>query len=199
MTPKDLRSICDIDCDNYQVIVDNFKHACKYHNKRKAVFLKGHLSSGGMCPHLFHKAYPYALALLYGANFRESKEENNLNIPCPALNSPITIKIYRVKQRGLIDRISNALKEVLIILGFHCNPLYYRVHMKVISADIGCNYNHSENDTFEFNIGNASELCPAAFDAIFPQLLRQGHRPMVVCPDHLGKVSFRIGRCDEQQ
>lgn len=197
MKSKEYINICDIDLKRCYVCVTDFKKPCKYHNKKGGIYNRKGLSPDGMCPHLFHKAYPYALALLYGARFKGAEENATIAVTCPALEDPISIEVYRIRQDGVTERIKNFLKELLVLLNLHCNPLYYRVYMKVIKASWGCRYNHREADVFEFNIGDSAEVCPAAFDAVFPQLVKQEGSLSIVCPDHLGKVSFRTGRYDD--
>lgn len=192
MNPKENTAICDIEFQDQCVYVVDFKKACKYHSKRNEVLSKKSLSPKGMCPHLFHRVYPYALALLYNANLIELRQNRPITIVCPALKSSVSIEVYRERQNSLAEMTKNFLKGILVLLNLHCNPLYYRVFMKVIKTTGRCRYSHNENEIFEFNIGDSAELCPAAFDAIFPQMLKQEGNLPVMCPDHLGKVSFLI-------
>ena len=185
-----MNSICDIEFKDYSVSVASFKKACKYHNKINETFSCNNISPRGMCPHLFHKIYPYALALLYGAEISGLNSKQSIVISCPGLHKSISMEISRVRQNNLVEGIKNFLKEIAVKLNLHCNPLYYRVYMKVMEIKERCPYEHKKGETFEFNVGDSPEICPAAFDAMFPGLLKQSDNLSVVCPDHLGQVSF---------
>jgi uncharacterized repeat protein (TIGR04076 family) len=91
-----------------------------------------------------------------------------------------------------------------------------RVMIKIIKKEGNCPCTYRDGDVFEFNPGNLQitkdmilslgypkEICPAAFDSIYPflgaYLIRQklpwankDFRSIIQCPDHNANVSFKI-------
>ena len=50
----------------------------------------------GLCPDLNHSAYPYALAMLYGASFDFEKEKDVVNAQCPAPHGNVHFQVKRI-------------------------------------------------------------------------------------------------------
>ncbi len=189
MSDRKIIQVCDLNISAQQACVTDFKKACKYHNRKGEVFSGNSLSCDGLCPHLFHRAYPYALALLYNSQFTDSSSRQ-LVIDCPSTINNVKLQVYRLKQGALGKRAINLLKKILVMFNIHCNPLEYRVFLKITSLADGCPCLHKPGQEFEFNSGNLAGLCPAAFDAIFAQLLKREDSAVVVCPDHIGNIKF---------
>jgi uncharacterized repeat protein (TIGR04076 family) len=169
---------------------------CKYYRTGKESFNLSTLGPPGLCLDLYSSAYPYCLALLYGAEFSWEKDKNAVNAQCPAPTKTVHFEVRRVPLEKAI--MSNGIKKdknILIrIIDLAESPGEY---------ENGCACNHAPGQEFEFNQGDfLDQMCPAAFYNIYPtikQVLSRGKLPWTRagkvyarCPDNNPKITFEI-------
>lgn len=146
----------------------------------------------GLCPDLNHSAYPYALAMLYGASFDFENNADVVNAQCPAPEGNVHFQVRRVK-----------LPKVEISKGVKKNV---KIFIRITSIDKkaeGCCCSQKVGEEYEFNQGDLLEqMCPAALYNIYPTLKAvTGHgkerwtkdgKTFVQCPDNFSKLKFEI-------
>jgi len=172
------------------------KHTCKYYRKENEVFDLQHLGPKGLCLDLYFSAYPYCLALLYGASFSWEKDKNAVNAQCPAADGSVHFEVRRIPLKKEI--ISHGIKKKCKIM-----IKITRVEKPSGTYAHGCTCAHKAGQEFEFNQGDdLSQMCPAAFNNIYPNLkaLLSGGNPnwtkgkkiFMQCPDNISAIMFEI-------
>ncbi|MFH1225470.1 MAG: hypothetical protein V1676_06735 [Candidatus Diapherotrites archaeon] len=176
----------------FAVSVASMSKRCgKYHPKQGEVFDALRLAPKGLCLHAYHVLYPYALALLYGADLSAlgSGGRGSVVVRCP--NGAATFEVCRSGKKGkkaiaLLNRISKEIRPVDL-------PLY-GISMRVVSVHGHCPQKHRAGEKFglkEFNILGRKELCPAGFDAVFPLMFApRGAKLRARCPDSGANVVY---------
>jgi uncharacterized repeat protein (TIGR04076 family) len=170
---------------------------CKYH-KRKGQEYKPNDIIRDFCSDAFYAAYPYCLALLYGADKNEFKN-GRVCLSCPNPKG-IIFEARRVHCRPFYTRIVKKILEWLI-----AKILYppdwenWHIKLRVIKNHGGCPANFTAGKTYWFNIRRLDELCPASFHAIYPFFLpylleynslwqKERSSIEIHCPDHQGMI-----------
>jgi len=134
----------------------------------------------GMCVEAFHNIYPYALGLLYNIN------QDKFKVRCPKGN--IVFEIRR-EQQDLIHKAKYHLKSLIDPI-YPVDPRNHRIFIKVAKLEGECLNNHKIGQEYEFNQDKQTELCPAAFDSIYPFICAGGNP--LCCQDHLTNVAFGL-------
>lgn len=173
------------------------KKICKYHKRRGQEYKPDDVVRD-FCSDAFYVAYPYCLALLYGANKNEFKE-GRVHLCCPNPKG-IAFEVRRVHCWPLYIRIGKT------ILGWMVGKILYpldwedwHIQIKVTRNQGKCPANFSVGKTYWFNIGRLDELCPASFHGIYPVLLpyllgynlpwqKEGETANIHCPDDEGMI-----------
>ena len=167
---------------------------CKYFRSKDMVEVFDVTSMGpkGLCPDLTHSAYPYALAMLYGAVFDFENEPDVVNAQCPAPHGNVHFQVRREKLPKV--EISKGVKKKV------------KIFIRITSIDDkaeNCCCNQKVGAEYEFNQGDLLEqMCPAALYNIYPTIKAvTGHgkerwtkngKTFVQCPDNFSKLKFEI-------
>lgn len=173
------------------------KSPCRYHLNSGGTV---RVAPRGFCLDALHTIYPYGLALLYDASFKNGGSDSSISVCCPNSKNKV---IFEVKR---IQAVSNGIKILKDIFAKIFGTLFYPVDMinyRVIYTVSGirgkCPVGHKVGEEFEFNIWDREELCPASFHSVFPFLLLRnqgisfqwkddGKVCEVSCPDCQGTV-----------
>lgn len=157
-----------------------------------------------LCLEAYHICYPHCLALSYGASLN-----NNLNdficLRCPSPNHYLKLKIIKK------PKIGNTFFRFLDTVLKHIMPrdiLCSNVYIQVVDQKGKCPKNIKKGNIFKFNntFGH-TELCPAAFDSLYPSMRlldkkilppwsKNGLTATAQCPDHITSIKFQLKRID---
>lgn len=174
---------------------------CRYYKESSKVYDFKKLTAGGLCIHAFHSVYSSCLRLLY------TQDKNNIktSIVCPNVDDYVEFEVVQVKYSDVKQRILNTLKYYLRKIGVPCDYLMHQVFIKVTSVNKHCLMNHQVGDTFEFNLGQSVEICPASFESLYPviyslnlqnqfkqDLLEDNESLCLVCPSHMVNIKYHI-------
>jgi uncharacterized repeat protein (TIGR04076 family) len=144
-------------------------------------------------------AYPYALSLLYDAQFswRKKIDKDSVVAQCLRPKNQMVFMIKRVKNPHINKALLKKYQEerYKIIIDF----IRKKGGKKDCSDCLGYK-NMIVGKGFEFNRGDLSPICPAAFNQMFPYLaalLLSGQKKFKVkfaCPDPRTNVIFQLGK-----
>lgn len=174
------------------------KQTCKYYRYCNEAFDLEHLGPKGLCLDLYFAAYPYFLALLYGAKFSWENDKNTVHAQCPAPSGSVHFEVRRIPLEKEI--LSEGIKKKVKII----------VKITYIEEQVG-DYNYScicsqkVGQEFEFNQGDFLEqMCPAAFYNIYPTIKSmllnrekrwsKGGKVYMQCPDNNIGIMFEISK-----
>lgn len=169
------------------------KKICKYCKRRGQEF-RPHDIVRDFCPDALFVAYPYALALLYGAEGECQKGRVHLRCPHP---QGIVMEVRRVHCRPLWLRLLKRLFDWVV-----ARVLYpvdwedWHIRVRVLENRGACPANYVPGTTYWLNVRRTDELCPAAFHGIYPFVLADhgaGAEERSIprrlhCPDHEGII-----------
>lgn len=162
-------------------------HKCRYHKKDQH-YSQQQMVPRGLCIEAFHSIYPFALGLLYGAN------KNRFQVMCPKGEVIFDVRREPVDS---IKKLKFHLKS-LIDPFYPVDPRKHKVLIKVVECKGICLKKHEGGQEFEFNQEKRTELCPAAFDSIFPYIYAYETSKKIPdycslsCQDHLTNVVFAL-------
>jgi uncharacterized repeat protein (TIGR04076 family) len=176
------------------------KHTCKYYRSMLEEFGLNSLGPEGICLDLYYAAYPYCLALLYGAKFTWENDKNAVNAQCPAPAGNVHFQVMRKPLKKQI--ISNGIKK-------KCRIIIKITHIEksVLKCKNGCDCKLMAGQKFEFNQGDdLNQMCPAAFYNIYPNIktfmnskkaswMKDG-KIFMQCPDNISGIMFEITKND---
>lgn len=182
--------------------VENFskqglkKHTCKYFRKKHEKFSLTQLGPKGLCLDLYFAAYPYCLALLYGAHFSWEKDALAVSAQCPAPEGNVHFEVRKepLTQQILSNGIKKNCKIVITVTAVEPSKKRFRN---------GCVCRHKKGEKFEFNQGDdLTQMCPAAFYTLYPNLkvmLNGGKASWIKekkvymqCPDNISGIMFKL-------
>lgn len=199
-----MNDICGVSFDELKLKTGHYKRTCRYHRKPGQEFGSGQLYPKGCCPHLYIAVYPYALSLLYDAEYVQSdaRVDRKITICCPSATNNVTVE---VGIKWAFPYIVRWLKAAAIkTLQFLKIPAEYPdrdVLLRVIEVKGNCPLYIKKNDVFKFNLHNRQELCPASFYNLYPALLKcatgfESNKDIttpVHCPDPYGVFYYTTG------
>jgi len=174
-----------------------FTHRCRYHKwPRREEYDRRNWIPEGLCPELFHAAYPSCLALIYS-------EKPGISRPlyCPE-GARVQVLITTEDRRA--TPLRKAAMKVFHIAGKNIEIPFRRCRIHVMRAG-DCPIGMSRGTSFEFNMGGLPQLCPAFFHNSYPVLaaLMRGAKPpwrglednggLVQCPDCLSNITMAYG------
>lgn len=168
-------------------VIGKDTHKCRYHRKGQR-YTSFQMAPGGLCIEAFHSIYPYALGLLYGV------EAERFYVRCPKGS---VIFLVERKPAKFIPMLKYRIKA-LIDPFYPGDPRKYQVSIKVFQLEAKCLKGHKEGEEFEFNQDNKNELCPAAFDSIYPFIYAYKSSKKIpkgcslCCQDHLTNIVFNL-------
>lgn len=189
--PKDLNSI------KLKVVNSNGK--CHYHPAAgQEINLKESLPKG-MCPYIYVAAYPYALSLLYDAEFSWRKKADKDSVIAQCLR-PKNQMVFMVKRIANPNIDKERLKKF--------EEERYKIFIKLLEKNgVGndCSdclgyENMIVGKEFEFNRGDLPEICPAAFNQMFPYLIEfiyskeSSGVAQYACPDPKTNIIFEMSK-----
>ncbi len=173
------------------------KSPCRYHSSPGGIV---RIARRGLCLDAFHAIYPYALAMLYDANFNNDDTHSSVSICCPSPKYKVVFKIKRIQavSNGL-KALKNILAKIFETFFYPIDVINYKVIYSVSDIHGKCPAGHKIGEQFEFNLWDKEELCPASFHSVFPFLLlenqgipfrwKDGSEACEVsCPDCQGAV-----------
>jgi len=180
---------------SFNLSLGHFDHRCRYHKwPRREQYDNSNWIPAGLCPELFHAAYPSCLATLYGGGKAATSE-----VVCPHEGKvKLGIKLEERRTIGL----RRAAMRVLRLFGMNTEVPLHRCFLEVLEADSGCPWRIQSGTKFEFNMGELFELCPAMFHNAYPALaarMRGASFPwpeldkgggVVQCPDSISNITM---------
>lgn len=181
--------------DNIAVEVVSMKKKCRYHDTLNQKYAFTDLTDG-VCPDLYHIAYPYALALLYDARFDRSGDcpgsDNSeaVEVRCP--RGSVTLKLERVQTLPKPVKKAKQMAEKFSekILNFPIDKIDYQIKLTVTSVAGSCSFKHKSGDEFQMNLWDKCIMCPATFDALYPMMCKVSNglsdEELVACQDYEG-------------
>lgn len=188
------------DCFSYEkqhIKASAVKSPCRYHSSPGGIV---RVAPIGLCLDAFHAIYPYALAMLYDANFKNDGAHSSVSICCPSPKYKVVFKIKRVQAvSNGIKVLKNILAKIFETFFYPIDVINYKVIYTVSGIQGKCPAGHKIGEQFEFNLWDKEELCPASFHSAFPFLLlenqgisfrwKDGSEACEVsCPDCQGAV-----------
>lgn len=177
------------------------KGRCRYHLENSKDFGFNQLAPDGLCIHAFHSAYSSCLRLLY------TGKKNNFaaRFICPDVKGSVEFETLAVRHSNIRFRLMQTLKYCLRRIGVPCDYLIKRILIKVTNSKNVCPMGHKIGDTFEFNLGDKPEICPASFESVYPvfyavklkQALGEADvintEPLCLeCPSHSVNIRYHI-------
>lgn len=181
--------------NNYSLeVIDQDSNRCRYH-RRGFKYSPTQIVPKGLCPEAFHSIYPFALGLLYHANTSDKENRNSFLVRCP--EGSVIFEVRRVAKKFL-KHLEFQLKKVISVF-YSVDLREYDILISVVESGDECLRNHRVGQEFEFNQEKQSELCPAAFDSIFPfvyaSVSSKENAPkdcFLSCQDHLTNIVFGL-------
>jgi len=186
---------------DFDLRLGHFTHRCRYHKfpKRERYDERNWIPEG-LCPELFHAAYPSCLAKIYGGGGSALEE-----IHCPNAGKAL-VRIEVDERIGVGTR--RAAEGVLRLAGVNTEIPSHRCRLKVIEAEKDCPLEMKAGAIYEFNMGGRRGICPAMFHNAYPTLTSvfrgaeapwpglPGHRGCVQCPDDVSNITmyYRVRR-----
>lgn len=169
-------------------------HRCRYHKwPLREKYDETNWIPKGLCPEMFHAAYPACLAMIYGG------EGVPREITCPSGKVRVRIELE--------DRPLKILREAGMkgfnILRMNTEIPLKRCFLRTIEAD-GCPLGTIAGALYEFNMGDNRGICPAMFHNIYPPLSAKmagrpfpwpelvGCRGIVQCPDSVSGITMKF-------
>ncbi|MBI5873617.1 MAG: TIGR04076 family protein [Candidatus Omnitrophica bacterium] len=166
-----------------QIEVISKEGACRYHAKG-CRYDGAAITPAGLCPEIYHNAYPYCLSLIYGASFDEE-----ILVRCPSTEAQVVVQI-RSKPMPLFLMPGQVLRTVLNLF----TPIEIARKQAIIlikSVQGPCRKEHKACQEYLFPLGSkffayhwsagayffeklglklksSKELCPAFFDSFYP-------------------------------
>lgn len=181
------------------ISVKEFKKKCGFHKTGREAYTETQLGPHDFCIDAYYTIYPYLLALLYDANFKDE-----LILKCPNLLEPIYMKL-KVRYKK-IKPVLNVLEKTLRVLGSPKDAIDKIIQVEIIKPSKSCKYKFTNKTLFSFIIPNIHEICPASFYSIYPSIylycknnnLLWGNTDEcnILCPDPKSSINYSI-RCNE--
>lgn len=163
---------------------------CRYHrSKRDIPFFKA--VPDGFCVEAFHASFPAAFAML---STDRNLFKNGCKVICPA-----GMCRFELNRKPLLNilLLLRQLAHWVISFVYPIEVLWWKTSIKVLeSAD--CPYDFKIGSEYEINVGQTDDLCPAAFNNVYPSIIKNifnGNRPhnyQLACPDHKTNVSIEF-------
>jgi len=179
----------------FQFRLGRFDHRCRYHKlPRREYYDQYNWIPNGMCPELYHAAYPTCLAAIYGGGWHFPD-----TVVCPN-SGKVRLKI-RVVDRAAYE-LRKAVMQSLQKIGLNTELPLRRCYLKVEETSPDCPFEMKLGREFEFNMGDLPELCPAMFHNAYPALVAGmggsafpwysggDIRGIVQCPDNVSNITM---------
>ena len=157
---------------------------CRYHRARQ-MGRQVELVEPGMCPLAFAGLYPS----LFARHCNRARQGESTRY-CPAGENGVLFRVWTEKKPFTLSGGSIDLARRFLNL---LTPV--EVHDRIIrfeAADKGtaCPLALKPGDGFSFNISRAGEMCPSAFNSVYPLINDKARESLYSCPDHKVQVRF---------
>lgn len=166
---------------------------CRYH-KRKARLPVCKMAPDGLCPEAFHAVFPLGFAM-FSAERKILPDGNKVRCPAGRV-------VFELQRCPFLDiaQLPRQILHRIINLFYPLEVLRWKVIIKVLTSN-DCPYAYSPGATFEVNMGQTDDLCPAAFNSIYPVVApnvfdENSREVALACPDHKTNVLIRFGSGD---
>ena len=182
---------------------------CGYHVENQQ-YEFADISPVALCPEAFHNVYYISLGLLFNAKYKEKR----MTLKCPGTENYVVLKATFEKLNRRF-RAFNRIKSVFQWAYPGQVYLYGRLVWKAVEVKGECPFGITEGAKFYINMGNIQltkkllfpmgqphELCPAAFDNIFPTLpilhienrypYSDSPKDHIQCPDDNVNITFEV-------
>jgi uncharacterized repeat protein (TIGR04076 family) len=179
-------------CGDYKhltVSVNKLENKCRYHDSYVSYY-HNNFAPPGLCPDIFHVAYPFALALLYDADFSGREKKDSVTVSCPN-NKGIKLMIKREERHfRLTLKFIKVLEKVFEKFFYPVDKIYNDISLTVVSTGGECPRKHQLNEKYYLNIRDKNVMCPATFSSLFPHLVLSSYGGatdrLIHCPDCQG-------------
>lgn len=162
---------------------------CRYHplsSRRQKVSLV----SQKMCPLAYLNLYPILFAL------HCSQDSSKLRVDskklCPLGLEGIEFKIYTTPIKFSLRTYTKIFICKLINLLIPFEVHNKNIVIEVVDEGKGCPLGIRKGDIYSFNLYNSNELCPAAFNSVYPFLDSVKADHVISCPDYRTHVRYSI-------
>lgn len=173
-----------------KLVYDANDNRCRYHEK-SSDDKNINIFSQGMCPIAYMNLYPTLFALHLNQEPDQLQiDPNNHTVYCPIGRDGVQFKVYT---KRLKFNFKAYLKIAVSWLANQIMPVEVfnkTTHIEAISDGKGCPLEIKKGDTFYFNLDHTDELCPAAFNSVYPFLDVVNNNFTAGCPDYRTHVSF---------
>jgi uncharacterized repeat protein (TIGR04076 family) len=167
----------NVDCGNYKnltVSVCNLDIKCRYHDS-SVTYSDDCFASPGLCPDAFHVAYPFALALLYDADFTQRGKKDSVIVGCPRI-AGLRLLVQREERHSIFFlKFIKFLEKIFEFFFYPVDKIYNDISLTVVLSGDRCPRNYRIGEKYFLNIRNKEVMCPASFNNIFPQLVRMSY------------------------
>jgi uncharacterized repeat protein (TIGR04076 family) len=195
--------VCNFALNNgRRLVVENCEKPCRYH-KAGNYYDFHHIVPPGLCPEAFHAIYPQCLGLLYKGDFGGL---DSLKASCPKPDG-VVFEVKRIKQRSFWRRGGQVLRKLLSKV-YPAEVLDYDIKISPVEIKGNCDKNIKIDTEYYFNLYNTKELCPAAFDSLFPFVftssfvsennIKTNRLGFLACPDHKTNIVFQLFHGDRR-
>ncbi|HHT9133374.1 MAG TPA: hypothetical protein ACFYD2_00580 [Candidatus Avalokitesvara rifleensis] len=183
-------------CKNIQLLKDrvdvSLSSKCRYHPPFH--FKVNELAPDGLCPEAFHSLHPICFQIMLTPYAKYLKE--GVSYWCPG--ESVRFRAYRV-WNTLLRYVPINILHGLIGLFKPTEMFLYRVFVKIEEISGNCPYEYKAGQSFEYNIGHRSALCPAGYYSTFPYLAGKLYGVdngaggnAYQCPDHVARVKYSL-------
>ncbi len=172
------------------IVAEINDNRCRYHSIRSKK-QKIDLIRKGMCPVGYMSLYPFLFALHCSRDRTKLKlDVDRMVKQCPLGEEGATFKVNVERIRfGLLEYVKNLARR-LINLVIPCEVHDKHIVIEVMDKAAGCPLEFRKGDQLSFNIGRTDEMCPAAFNSVYPFLDLIANNGVVGCPDYRTHVRF---------
>ena len=177
---------------NLKLVYEANDNRCRYHEKSsndKYI----NIFSQGMCPIAYMNLYPTLFALHLNQNSAKLKiNPKGHTVFCPIGADGVQFKVYTKRLKA---NLKAYLKMAIYWLANKIIPVEVfskTTHIEATSNGKGCPLEIKTGDAFYFNLDHTDELCPAAFNSVYPFLDVVKNNFTAGCPDYRTHVSFSV-------
>ncbi|MFH1721654.1 MAG: hypothetical protein ABH950_03505 [Candidatus Altiarchaeota archaeon] len=187
--------------ENICLEVVGMEKKCRYQERMHQTYGYPQIT-GGICPELFHAAYPYSLGLLYDARFDSGdcpggKDQDSAVVRCPRGGIILEVRRIGTLPKPLKNLKALAEKFSEKFLDYPIDKIDCKIRFKIISSDGSCICGHKVGEEYWLNIWDKCLMCPATFDAVYSAMCRVSagirDEELVACQDYEG-ITYKITR-----
>lgn len=179
-----MSEFCSFNNPQVSLITKKFGKICKYHKRAGQKYSANDIIKD-FCFDAFYTAYPYCLAFLYNAKF---PHKNNITLSCPQQKG-VVFTLERLRRwNPLVVLLLKLLKKASKQFSYPLDIEDHQVKLTVIENNGSCPKAYQPGKSYEFNIRQLDQLCPASFYQLYPFIVSGLKNIKLHCPDHEGMV-----------